>query len=99
MKILGLSNEFLEDVRSNIRFASREKFKEINQKYSNFCDIYNGYISSSSFKRLLLSIKKKYDDIYQKLFLRHAFNFLNIYLRESDSPELTTKRLLKFNSS
>lgn len=95
MKILNLSESFMEDIRNIIRLNTRCKFREINEKYENFCDIYNGYIRSNSFKRLFNLIKKKYDVVYQKLFLRHALNFLNIYLREQDPPEFEKKKYQK----
>jgi hypothetical protein len=84
---MGITQELVEELRENIRVISREKFKEINSKYPQFCDIYNAYIDSANFKRLIKSLKRKYDETYQKLFLRHALNFLNIYLKENDNPE------------
>jgi hypothetical protein len=81
---LGVSFEFIEEIKYNIRYTSRAKYKEINERFPNFQDIYNDYLASPYFRRLFNSIKRKYDVEYQKLFLRNALNFLNIYLKEND---------------
>jgi hypothetical protein len=67
----------------------------MNKKYPKFTDIYNGYLNSSYFKKLFFSIKRKYDNEYQKLFFRHSFNFLNFYLKENDPIENNTKKMKK----
>jgi len=89
---LNINDELLEFFRNNIRYTSREKFKDMNKKYPKFTDIYNGYLNSSYFKKLFFSIKRKYDNEYQKLFFRHSFNFLNFYLKENDPLDNTSKK-------
>jgi hypothetical protein len=64
----------------------------MNKKYPKFTDIYNEYLNSSYFKKLFFSIKRKYDNEYQKLFFRHSFNFLNFYLKENDPVDATSKK-------
>ena len=84
MKSLNLSESFMDEIRNNVRFNIRGKLREINEKYENFCEIFKGYLKSNSFKRLFNLIKRKYDITYQKLFLRHSLNFLNVYIKENE---------------
>lgn len=87
-------------IKSNVRFTSREKFREIYAKYPSFTKIFNNYLNSNYFKSLLASIKSKYDLEYQKLFIRHSMNFLNFFLKEYDSvPDKKVKHLKKENSN
>jgi hypothetical protein len=84
----------LEFFRTNIRYTSRSKFQELDKKYPNFKDIYEEYLRSEQFKKLVNMIKNKYDDEYLRLFFRHSINFLNFYLKEKDL-ELPSKKTKK----
>jgi hypothetical protein len=86
-KHLNLNDELLEFFKGNIRFTSKNKFQEIDKKYPHFKLIYDDYLKSDRFKRLILNIKNKYDDEYLKLFFRHSKNFLNFYLRDTTNDE------------
>jgi hypothetical protein len=81
---LKISQVFIEEVKYNIRFTSRAKNKEIYKRFPDFPEIYHDYLASSYFRRLFNMVRRKYDVEYQKLFLRNALNFLNIYLKEND---------------
>jgi hypothetical protein len=94
---LQINEELLEFFRSNIRFTSRSKFQEIDQKYPYFKDIYEEYLKSDMFKKLVGMIKCKYDDEYLRLFFRHAINFLNYYLKEKDIEVPNKKKMKKCN--
>ncbi len=85
---LSLDNELIEYFKNNIRYTSRSKFQEIDKKYPNFKSIYDDYLLSDKFKKLIMNIKNKYDDEYLKLFFRHSKNFLNFYLKDNDNIEL-----------
>lgn len=86
-KRLNINDELLEFFKNNIRYTSRTKFQEIDKKYPNFKKIYDDYLKSDKFKKLILNIKNKYDEEYLKLFFRHSKNFLNFYLREPTKEE------------
>ena len=96
---LNINEELLEFFRTNIRYTSRTKFQELDKKYPNFKDVYEGYLKSDKFKKLVNMIKCKYDEEYLKLFFRHSINFLNFYLKEKDieMPKKTKKKI--FNNS
>ena len=79
-----MTDELLELFRSNIRYTSREKFQQLHLKYPQFTKVYDDYLKSVAFRKLVYSVKKKYDSEYQKLFFRHSLNFLNFYLKEKD---------------
>src|SRR5690348_16409459 len=81
---LDINDELLDFFRNNIRYTSRNKFQELDKKYPHFKDIYEGYLQSDQFKKLINMIKSKYDDEYLRLFFRHSINFLNFYLKEKD---------------
>jgi hypothetical protein len=82
---MNLNEELVDFFRNNIRYTSRNKFVEIDKKYPYFKDIYDQYLKSERFKKLILNIKLKYDDEYLKLFFRHSRNFLNFYLKDNKS--------------
>ena len=84
---LNMTPELLEIFRANIRYTSRTKFQEMDKNYPQFKEIYNEYLKSAKFQRLVNIIKKKYDDVYLKLFFRHSINFLNFNLKEKDLNE------------
>jgi hypothetical protein len=86
-KNFNLNDELLEFFKGNIRFTSKSKFQEINKKYPDFKLIYDDYLKSDRFKKLILNIKNKYDEEYLKLFFRHSKNFLNFYLRDTSNDE------------
>jgi hypothetical protein len=86
-KKLNINDELLDFFKNNIRYTSRTKFQEIDKKYPNFKKIYDDYLKSDKFKKLILNIKNKYDEEYLKLFFRHSKNFLNFYLREASKEE------------
>ncbi len=86
-KNFNLNDELLEFFKGNIRFTSKSKFQEINKKYPDFKLIYDDYLKSDRFKKLILNIKNKYDEEYLKLFFRHSKNFLNFYLRDTTYDE------------
>lgn len=86
-KRLNLTEELVEFFRNNIRYTSRNKFLEIDKKYPYFKEIYDEYLKSDRFKKLILNIKLKYDDEYLKLFFRHSRNFLNFYLKDSKNSK------------
>lgn len=90
-KKLHLEEELLDFFKNNIRFTSKTKFKEIDKKYPDFKNIYEDYLKSDRFKRLIINIKNKYDEEYLKLFFRHSKNFLNFYLRETIQEEENEK--------
>ncbi len=96
---LNINEELLEFFRTNIRYTSRSKFQELDKKYPKFKDIYETYLKSDKFKKLVNMIKSKYDDEYLRLFFRHSINFLNFYLKEKDLEP--TKKMKKriFNKS
>jgi len=81
---LEMTDELLELFRSNIRYTSREKFQDLHKRYPQFTKVYADYLKSVEFRKLVYSVKKKYDHEYQKLFFRHSLNFLNFYLKEKD---------------
>lgn len=86
-KRLDINDELLEFFKNNIRYTSRTKFQEIDKKYPNFKIIYEDYLKSDKFKKLIINIKNKYDEEYLKLFFRHSKNFLNFYLKDSGNGE------------
>lgn len=97
--VLNINEELLEFFRNNIRYTSRTKFQELDKKYPKFKDIYDNYLKSEKFKKLVLMIKTKYDDEYLRLFFRHSINFLNFYLKEKDLelPKKLKKIVFKKN--
>jgi hypothetical protein len=93
-KRLNINDELLEFFKNNIRYTSRTKFQEIDKKYPNFKKIYDDYLKSDKFKKLILNIKNKYDEEYLKLFFRHSKNFLNFYLREPTKEEEAKENMM-----
>lgn len=69
----------LNELKSNLRFTSKQKFQLVNSKYPFFKDLYELFLKSYLFNQLLLSVKCKYDKEYLKLFYNHAHNFLFSY--------------------
>lgn len=93
--VLQINEELLDFFRSNIRYTSRSKFQELDKKYPKFKEIYDDYLKSNKFRKLVGMIRSKYDDEYLRLFFRHSINFLNFYLKEKDPPELPLKKKRK----
>jgi len=90
-KSLALSSDFVKGIKNIVRFTSRIKFQEINKKFPEFRASFESFIQSQAFKNLILSLKKKYDLEYLKLFFRHSRNFLNFYLKDSSHSKLGRK--------
>ncbi len=92
---MDINEELLEFFRTNIRYTSRSKFQELDKKYPNFKKIYEDYLKSDKFKKLVNLIKSKYDEEYLRLFFRHSINFLNFYLKERDLeiPKKSKKKI------
>ncbi len=88
---MEINDELLDFFKNNIRYTSRTKFQEFEKKYPNFKKIYDNYLKSDKFKKLILMIKNKYDEEYLKLFFRHSKNFLNFYLKDSSHSKLGRK--------
>ena len=82
----------LEFFKNNIRFSTKNKFMDLEKKYPKFRTIYEEFLKSEKFKKMINVIKTKHDEEYLKLFFRHTKNFLNLYLR--DSPYCKSSRRL-----
>jgi hypothetical protein len=83
-KKLNLDSEILNSFKINMRHTSKSKFQELYMNNPKFIEIYQTYLNSYNFKRLVNAMKHKYDDLYMKLFLRHSINFLNFYYKDNE---------------
>jgi len=80
---LRLNDDLLEFFKNNIRYTSKHKFFELDKKYPNFRTIYEEFLKSEKFKKMINIIKAKHDEEYLKLFFRHSKNFLNLYIKDT----------------
>lgn len=80
---MRLNDELLEFFKNNIRYTSKHKFFELDKKYPNFRNIYEEFLKSEKFKKMINIIKAKHDEEYLKLFFRHSKNFLNLYIKDT----------------
>jgi hypothetical protein len=79
-----MNTELVNVFKHSVRYTSRSKFKELDEKFPEFKFIYEDYLKSESFRNLINTIRGKYDSEYLKLFFRHAINFINYFLKERD---------------
>lgn len=84
-KKYNVDDEILKGLKYNIRFTSKSKFRELDKKFPLFKSIYEEYLKSDRYKRLLSSVKAKYDDEYLKIFFRHSKNFISFHLYDNDN--------------
>jgi len=82
----------LEFFKNNIRFSTKNEFLDVEKKYPKLRYIYEEFLKSEKFKKMINVIKTKHDEEYLKLFFRHTKNFLNLYLK--DSPHCKVSRRL-----
>jgi len=94
---LKINEELVEFFKNNIRYTSKHKFCELDRKYPNFRNIYEDFLKSEKFKKIINIIKNKHDEEYLKLFFRHSKNFLNLYIK--DSPYYKIGRRLGVKST
>ena len=80
---LRIKEDLLEFFKNNIRYTSKHKFFELDKKYPNFRSIYEEFLKSDKFKKMINIIKTKHDEEYLKLFFRHSKNFLNLYIKDT----------------
>jgi len=80
---LKIDNDLLEFFKNNIRFTTKHKMFELEKYYPNFKSIYEEFLKSDKFKKMINIIKFKNDEEYLKLFFRHSKNFLNLYVKET----------------
>lgn len=89
---LKVNIDLLEFFKNNIRFSSKTKFLDLEKKYPKFRNIYEEFLKSEKFKKMINMIKTKHDEEYLKLFFRHTKNFLNLYIK--DNPFCKVSRRL-----
>ena len=77
---MDINSELMDFFKRNIRFTSKQKLSDLNKKYPNLKEIYEEFLKSDRFKRIINIIKSKNDNENLKLFFKHAKNFLNLYL-------------------
>ena len=76
---LKISDELIEFIKKTYPIT-RENSIELNNKFPNFKSIYDEFLKSDKFKKIIMLIKTKYDEEYLKLFFRHTKNFLSFHL-------------------
>lgn len=79
---LKITEELLEFFKNNVRYTSKHKFFELDKKYPLFRNIYEEFLKSEKFKKMINIVKTKHDEEYLKLFFRHSKNFLNLYVKD-----------------
>ena len=80
---IKINEDLLEFFKNNIRYTSKHKFFELDKKYPHFRNIYEEFLKSDKFKKMINIIKTKHDEEYLKLFFRHSKNFLNLYIKDT----------------
>ena len=65
--------------RSNNKFRRRLNCFTLELKYPHIDTIYQQFLKSEKFKRLINQIKTKNDEEYLKLFFKHSKNFMKIF--------------------
>ena len=60
------------DIKKNMNF-------DLIKKFPNFKIIYEEFLKSENFKKMILRLKNKQDEEYLKLFFRHVKNFINLH--------------------
>ena len=61
---------------------NKKKILKVEKIFPNLRHIYDEFLKSDDFKRMINSVKLKNDETYLKLFFRHTKNFLNLYIKE-----------------
>jgi hypothetical protein len=80
---LKISTEILDFFKNNIKFSTRNKILDLEKKYPKFRSVYEEFLKSEKFKKMINIIKTKHDEEYLKLFFRHTKNFLNLYIKDT----------------
>ena len=68
------------------------------KKFPKFKTLYDEFLKSDKFKKIIMLLKTKHDEEYLKLFFRHSKNFLNMHSRNIIAGK-SIRRLRKKNSS
>jgi hypothetical protein len=80
---MNLSNDILEFFKNNIKYTLKQKLFELDKKYPNFREIYDQFLKSEKFKKMINIVKEKHDEEYIKLFFRHSKIFLNLFIKDT----------------
>ncbi len=83
---LNLNEEiinYFKSKNSNKSYSTSDLRKNMNfdliKKFPNFKIIYEEFLKSENFKKMILLLKNKQDEEYLKLFFRHVKNFINLH--------------------
>lgn len=96
---LNINNELLEFFKNNVRFSTKNKFIDLDKKYPKFRSVYEEFLKSEKFKKMINIIKTKHDEEYLKLFFRHTKNFLNLYVKDSPYCKINRRLGIRTNDS
>lgn len=72
---------------------------ELEKNYPNFRIIYEEFLKSDKFKKMINIIKSKHDEEYLKLFFRHSKNFLNLYVKETPYNKIGRRLGIKLKAN
>lgn len=82
---LKLETDIIEYFKNNIKLNSKNNHKDIEIKFPRFGNLYEEFLKSDKFKRMINVIKTKHDEEFLKLFFRHSKNFINLYTKNSSN--------------
>jgi hypothetical protein len=77
---------------------NKEKILKMDNLFPYLINIYEEFLKSDDFKRMINSVKSKNDEEYLKLFFRHTKNFLNLYIKDRlNKTKIRRKLSVKVN--
>lgn len=89
---MNLSDELINYFKkSSSDFKSTMNF-DLMKRFPNFKIIFDEYLKSEKFKKMIIVLKNKQDEEFLKLFFRHTKNFMNLH-SNSFMPFKTLRRL------
>jgi len=72
---------------------------DLMKKFPNFKTIFDEFLKSEKFKKMIVLLKNKQDEEYLKLFFRHTKNFLNLHSDFIPSKTIRRLRIRNFGNT